>query len=218
MAARRSFVGTTIGKKTLMAVTGIILLGWILLHMLGNLQIFRGAAVINGYSALLHAHAGLLWTARVILFVAAVVHIAMAWQLKRLQRAQRPVQYQRKEPQASSVASRTMGWGGIFILLFVIYHLLDMTFGTVHPGFIPGDVYHNMVGGLAIWWVALIYLAAMVALGLHLYHGTWSVFQTLGINQSTINPFRRRFATVVAVVIYAGFTVIPLAILLGYGR
>lgn len=218
MAYRYGFTRTTVGKKILMAITGIILIGWILMHMLGNLQLFRGAPVINAYSALLHEHGGLLWTARIILIVAAVIHIAMAWQLKRLQREQRPVQYQRKEPQASTVASRTMGWGGIFILLFVIYHLLHMTFGTLHPDFVPGDIYHNMVTGLRVWWVALIYLAAMVALGLHLYHGTWSVFQTLGINQANINPWRRRFATLVAVVIYAGFTVIPLAILFGYGR
>lgn len=215
MNRARSFYGSTNGKKVVMALTGILLVGFIIGHLLGNLLIFRGADAINEYSALLKANAGLLWAVRVILLAAVILHIVAAVELVRLERRARPVRYHRREPQASTIAGRTMRWGGLALALFVVYHLLHFTTGTVHPEFSHTDVYGNMVSAFRIWWVAGIYVAAMIALGLHFYHGVWSVFQTLGVNHPAVNPLRRRLATGLAVVIALGFIAIPVAVLTG---
>ena len=210
-----AFYRATIGKKVVMAVTGIILAGWILGHLLGNLLVFRGPAALNEYAALLKSNVALLWAMRAALLVTVLLHIIAAVQLVRQERASRPVGYARQVPQASTFASRTIRWGGLVIAVFVVYHLLHFTTGTLHPSFSHSDVYANMLSGLSVPWVAAIYLVAVAALGLHLYHGMWSVFQTLGISSPMVTGMRRRVAIAIAAVVYIGFTSIPIAILFG---
>ena len=210
------FYRNTIGKKAVMAVTGVILTGWIIGHVLGNVLIFGGPGAVNEYARLLKSNMALLWGLRVFMIVAVVLHVVAAVQLVRQQRATRPVGYTRQVPQESTFASRTIRWGGLVLALFLIYHILHMTTGTVHPSFSHTDVYSNMVVGLRVPWVAAIYLIAVAALGFHLHHGMWSVFQSLGFAGQTISPGRRRLATAVALFVYIGFTAIPLAILLRF--
>jgi succinate dehydrogenase / fumarate reductase cytochrome b subunit len=209
------FYRATIGKKVVMAVTGIILVGWIVGHVLGNLLVFRGPAAINEYAALLKSNAALLWGMRSVLFVVVVLHITAAVQLVRQESSSRPVGYVKQVPQASTFASRTIRWGGVLLAVFIVYHLLHFTTGTLHPSFSHSDVYGNMLSAFSIPWVAAIYLVAVAALGLHLYHGIWSMFQTLGISHPSMTAFRRRLAIGIAAIVYLGFTAIPVAILFG---
>ena len=208
-----AFYRATIGKKVVMAVTGIILVGWILGHVLGNLLVFRGPVALNEYAALLKSNATFLWVMRAGLLVTVVLHVTAAIQLVRQQAASRPVGYTRQVPQESTFASRSIRWGGLILALFIVYHLLHFTTGTLHPSFSHTDVYANMVSALSVPWVAAIYLVAVAALGLHLYHGTWSVFQTLGISSPSISGLRRRISVVFAGIVYLGFTAIVVAIL-----
>jgi succinate dehydrogenase / fumarate reductase cytochrome b subunit len=212
------FWRSTIGKKAVMAVTGVILIGFLISHMTSNLLVFSGPDAINGYAVFLRKSPPLLWTARGILLLAAILHIVAALQLTRLDRAARPRGYERYQPQASTFASRTIRWGGVVILLFVVYHLLHFTVGTLHPGFVHLDPYHNVTTGFAVEWVAALYIVAMLAIGLHLYHGTWSAFRTLGLVQPSRDPFRRRVAAGLAIVIWLGFTLVPVAVLIGLVR
>lgn len=213
-----SLYRSTIGKKVIMAVTGLVMAGFLVLHMAGNLQAFDGPARINGYSAFLHGTGELLWVARVVLLVAVVLHIDAAIQLTRIARAARPQDYAERRLQVSTVASRSLRWGGVILAAFIVFHILHMTTGTVHPSFAPGDVYHNLVAGFRVWPVAVFYLAAMAALGLHLYHGVWSSARTLGIARPAPHPLHRPVAVVVAVVVAAGFALIPIAVLAGWLR
>jgi succinate dehydrogenase / fumarate reductase cytochrome b subunit len=210
-----AFYRGTIGKKVVMAVTGIILVGWIIGHVLGNLLVFRGPEALNSYAALLKSNATLLWALRVGLFVTVILHVTAAVQLVRQQAASRPVRYRKQVPQESTFASRTIRWGGLIIAVFIVYHLLHFTTGTLHPSFSHTDVYGNMVSALSVPWVAAIYLVAVAALGLHLYHGVWSIFQTLGISHPAMTGVRRGLAITVTAIVYLGFTAIPLAILFG---
>ncbi|HKB24178.1 MAG TPA: succinate dehydrogenase cytochrome b subunit [Methylomirabilota bacterium] len=214
---------TSIGKKAVMAVTGVILVGFVIGHMLGNLKVFQGEEKFNAYAAWLReigspalGHAQALWLARLVLLTATVLHIVAAVQLTRMSYAARPVSYDRKEAIGSTYASRTMRWGGLIITLFVIYHLLHFTFGAV--GFAPGQytttsVYRNVVIGFSVWYVSAFYLAAMIALGLHIYHGVWSVFQTLGLNTSRADRVYRALATVSSLAVVLGNVSVPVAVL-----
>ena len=215
-----AFWSSTIGKKMVMSVTGLIMVGFVIVHMVGNLQIFEGAGRINAYSHFLHYTINeLLWLLRVILLVSVVLHIVAAIQLTRIDRAARPVGYARKEPQAATVSSRSMRWGGLALALFIVFHILHLTTGTIQPvPFVHGDVYANMVGGFRVWWVTLVYVLAMIALGLHIFHGAWSSIRTLGITRAQRRPTRRPVAAAVAVVVWAGFTLVPVAIFLGWVR
>jgi succinate dehydrogenase / fumarate reductase cytochrome b subunit len=154
----------------------------------------------------------------VVLFVSVILHIIAATQLTLIERASRPVPYAKREYQAATLASRTMRWGGVLLAVFIVFHLLIMTTGTLHPDFRQGDVYHNLVTGLSIPWVAAFYIIAMIALGLHLYHGTWSSFRTLGIDKPSPTPLQRRVVTVLAIAVAALFAAIPIAIIAGVGR
>ena len=209
------FYRSTIGRKVVMAASGIVLVVYLLVHTAGNLLVFRGPQAINDYAHFLQSSAALLWTVRIILLLALVFHVHSAWTLSRDARAARPMAYRRLEKQASGWAARSMGWGGVLLLLFVIYHILHLTTGTVHPRFVPGEVYDNIIAGFRVPAVAGFYLLAMVALGLHLRHGVWSVFQTLGVSHPHLSPLRRRLAVVLAVLVSVGLAVIPLAIVLG---
>ena len=221
------FYRSTIGKKIIMGVTGLIGIGFVILHMAGNLQAFVGRQKINAYGALLHGPlAELTWLLRIVLIVAVVLHVLMAYQLTRISAAARPIGYQKKEPQVATLASRTMKWGGVLLLVFIVLHLLHFTTEQIDPAGWRGmtdlrgnrDVYGNIVGSFHIWWVAAFYIIAMIALGLHLYHGAWSSIRTLGYAKSTPNPLHRKIALGVAVVVWLGFTIVPVAVLVGVLR
>jgi succinate dehydrogenase / fumarate reductase, cytochrome b subunit len=209
---------STIGKKIVMAVTGLIMVAFVIGHVLGNLLAFAGAEHINAYSAFLHGTGELLWAVRLVLFVSVILHIVAATQLTLIERASRPVQYARREYQAATLASRTIRWGGVLLAVFIVFHLLHMTTGTVHPDFRQGDVYHNLITGLSVPWVAAFYVVAMLALGLHLYHGVWSSFRTLGIDKPSPHPLQRHVVAVLAVLVAVLFASIPLAVVAGILR
>jgi succinate dehydrogenase / fumarate reductase cytochrome b subunit len=218
---------SAVGKKAVMAVTGILLFGFVLAHMIGNLKLYEpglyeGKQYLNAYGDFLR-HVGepaipaygALWIVRVVLIVAVILHIWAAWQVSRLSQAARPHEYAGKLKRHTTYASRTMRWGGVIILLFVIYHLLDFTLGKVNPGYIEGDVYHNVVASFSVWYISLFYIVAQVALGFHLYHGLWSLFQSLGWNSPRFNPWRSGFAHAFAWIITLGNISFPLAVLSG---
>jgi succinate dehydrogenase / fumarate reductase, cytochrome b subunit len=163
----------------------------------------------------------LLWLSRIVLLVAVIFHIHSAYSLTMMNRAARPVGYRDRQFTKASYASRTMRWGGVIILLFVIYHLLHLTTGQAHRDFVAGDVYHNLVsptGGFQVWWIAAVYILANLALGLHLYHGVWAMFGSLGLTSQRFESWRRNFATVFAVIITLGNISFPLAVLSGFVR
>jgi succinate dehydrogenase / fumarate reductase cytochrome b subunit len=208
-----------VGKKVIMAVTGLIWVAYLITHMLANLLVFQGPSKINAYSAFLHGTGGALWTARLVLIVALVLHVIAAVQLAARSKEARPVGYMAgREPQVSTLASRTIRWGGAVILIFLVYHILHFTVGTAHPGFVEGDPYHNVASGFRNPIVVVLYLVAMAAVGLHLYHGVWSSGRSLGMSPPSPQPLRRTLAVVLALLIWLGFTVIPIAVYAGVVR
>ena len=216
---------TTIGKKVVMAVTGLILFGYVFVHMLGNLKIYQGPDKINAYGVFLREVGApllyeqqLLWMARIVLLAATVLHIWAAYQLTRRDLAARPVGYAVRKNVAQGYAARTMRWGGVLIGLFIVYHVLHLTTGTVHPTFDKENIYANLVSGFRVWPVSLFYILAMIALGLHIYHGVWSMMQTLGAKNRSNDRFWRGFATVFALVITLGNISVPVSVLLGIVR
>lgn len=209
------FWDSTIGKKWVMAVTGIGLVLFAFAHMAGNLQVFLGADVFNDYAHKLQSLGPLLWIARAGLFAMAVLHIIAALQLTARARAARPQGYAKHEPQISTFASRTMRVGGIVLAVFLIFHILHFTTGQLHPAFSKGGAYGNVVLGFRVWWVAVFYIVAMSIFGFHLYHGVWSGFRTLGVAKPNPEPMKRKLALVAAVVIWAGFIVVPIGVMLG---
>lgn len=220
-----NFYRSAIGKKAVMAVTGLILFGWIFAHMVGNLKLYMGPEHLNEYAHFLRTmfgpavpETGMLWLSRIVLLVAVIFHIHSAYALTMMNRAARPVGYRDRQYAKASYASRTMRWGGVIILLFVIYHLLHLTTGQAHHDFREGDVYYNLVSGFRIWWVAAVYIIANLALGLHLYHGVWSMFSSLGVTHKRFENWRRLFATAFAVLITVGNLSFPLSVLLGFVR
>jgi len=214
-----TFWRSTLGKKVVMGVTGLVMIGFVGLHMLGNLQAFLGSEKLNQYAALLHGPLHEVTLAlRLVLLVSVALHVVAAVQLTRLDRAARPIGYTRRESQASTAAARSLRVGGVLLLVFIVYHLLHFTTGQVHPDFVPGDVYHNLISGLRRPLVTGFYLIAMAALGLHLYHGAWSSFRSLGAVQPRANPLYRPVAAVVALVIWLGFSVVPVAVTFGWLR
>jgi succinate dehydrogenase / fumarate reductase cytochrome b subunit len=216
MTRALTFYTTSIGKKVVMAITGLILFGFVIGHMLGNLQVFIGANQMNEYAAMLKANAALLWGARLVLLVAVILHILAAVQLTRMSRRSRPEGYYYKDVIQADYAARTMRWSGLIIAVFVIYHLLHFTTGTVHPQFDVHDVYRNVIIGFRVWPVSLFYIIAMVALAFHLWHGVWSMFQTLGLINPKSDKIIRRLAAIATLAIVIGFISIPMAVLAGF--
>lgn len=212
-----TFLGSTIGKKAVMAITGVVLVGFVIGHMAGNLQLYMGAEALNAYSEFLHhlLHGQGLWIARAVLLVSVGLHIWAATALTLQNQAARPVGYRQQQADASTYASRTMKWSGPILLAFIIYHLLHFTVGTVHPDFQPGDVYHNVVVGFQSVPVAVSYIVAMLLLGLHLRHGVWSMLRTLGVSHPRYERMAQAAAAAVAVVVVAGNISFPLAVLVG---
>jgi succinate dehydrogenase / fumarate reductase cytochrome b subunit len=215
---------STIALKLLMAVSGLVFIGYVLLHMYGNLKAFSGHDAFNEYAHHLRVfgepmlpHEGLLWIVRTVLVVAIVVHVASAVALWRRAGRARSVRYQVKKNSSSTLSSRTMRWGGLALLLFVVWHLLNFTIVKVNPAGGPtNDPYNLLVDTFELWWMTLIYLLALVALGMHLRHGVWSAAQTLGL---TNNARARRNASMigiaVAVLIAGGFSLVPIFVLAG---
>ncbi len=217
------FYGSAIAKKWIMAITGIMLLGFVLFHMLGNLKIYLGQEQIDHYGEWLRTigepalpRTVFLWILRIALISAFALHIHAAYGLTRMNHAARPVKYQSpRDYAAANFASRTMRWTGIIVGLFIIFHLFDLTWGTVNPHFVRGSVYHNMVESLSRWPVALAYIVANIALGIHIFHGAWAMFQSLGITNPRFNAWRRYFAIGFAALITVGNVSFPILILTG---
>ena len=218
MIRSEGFVGSTIGRKVVMAVTGLVLFGFVFVHMLGNLQmVLPDHEAINHYGKFLREmlHGGGIWVARSVLLGSVGLHIWAAWSLTRTSWKARPVAYKVVTPDASTYASRTMRWSGPILFLFIVYHLLHFTVGSVHPAFIEGDVYRNVIVGFSAWPVAVAYVIAILALGLHLRHGVWSMLQTLGASHPLWDGVRNLAATVFTVIIVFGFISVPLAVMAG---
>ncbi len=216
---------SSIGKKALMALTGLIWIGYVVVHMYGNLKVFTGSVHFNEYAeglrvigAPIFGPLHLLTIARIGLIAAIVVHVWAAYSLFQQAREARPASYASRRVVQANYASLTMRYGGTVILLFILFHLAHLTWGIspVHSDYIRGDAYHNLIAGFRSLPVVLIYLVALVALGLHLFHGTWSMFQTLGLNDSQWNVAFRALAWVLAIVVPVGFAVVPIAIQLGF--
>jgi succinate dehydrogenase / fumarate reductase cytochrome b subunit len=206
------YVRSTLGLKVLMAVTGVVLFGFLLGHLAGNLLVFLGPKKFNEYAKFLHDNPGLVWGTRLVLLVSVIAHIVAAVVLTRRKAEARPVPYQGKRAHGSSYASRTMMWSGPILALFVVYHLLHFTTGHLHPSFDPENVYGNVIAGFQHKSVGLTYILAMLALGLHLAHGLWSVLQTLGINRPHLEAKLRKASVAVAALLIAGFIAIPLGV------
>lgn len=225
MSAPLKIYGSQIGKKAVMAASGLILVGFVLGHMAGNFKLFQGEEKFNAYAEWLREigspalpHSGALWIARVVLLGAVLLHIHSAWSLTRASRKARPKSYKRLATQKATYASRTMRWGGVIIVLFVLYHLAHFTFGLewAHPNFDAGNPYRNVVEGFKVPWVVAFYVVAQVALGFHLFHGFWSAFQSLGWDHDSINSWRRPAAAAIAIALTLGNTVIASSVLMGW--
>ncbi len=216
-----TFIDTTLGKKVVMAISGLVLFGFVLGHMAGNLQIFLGAEAFNSYAIGMHEKLGpLLWVARAVLLVAVLLHIVMAVQLVTRSAAARPVGYRVKKNERTTFAALTMKFSGFTLLFFILFHIAHFTFPGVamsaayeHQGY--SMAYANFVNAFSIPWVVALYIAAMISLGLHLYHGSYSLFQTLGLNNPLRNGTIKAGAQFVALVITVGNIILPLSVLLG---
>ena len=213
----RRFYRAAIGKKIVMGVTGLIGVGFVVLHMAGNLLAFRGPEAINAYAHFLASTGELLWVLRITLIAAVILHVIAAYQLTMQNRAARPVGYVKREPQVSTWGARTMRWSGVLLFVFIALHIMHFT----NPGWRPdgifdkSDVYTNLVMSFRIWWITLFYVASMLALGLHLYHGAWSSVRSIGASQPTRDPQHRTVAMAVAIVVLLGFTAVPIAVFAG---
>jgi len=212
-----TFWQSTNGKKVVMAVTGVMMFGFVVGHMLGNLQMFEAPEHINAYGHFLHNLGELLWLERGVMLLAIALHILATVQLALRNKAARPVGYSRQQAINSSYASRTMYWSGPIVLAFIIFHLLQFTAGYVHPHatFVEGDVYANVVSGFQVWWVSAWYIFSMCLLGLHLSHGLWAMFQSVGLGHPRLTPMLKTAARAVAALIVLGYISIPIAVLLG---
>lgn len=215
---------STIALKLLMALSGIIFIGFVLAHMYGNLKAFSGHDAFNEYAHHLRTfgepmlpHSGLLWIIRVTLLGSLVVHVSCAVALWLRARKARPIKYVMKKNNHSTQASHLMRWGGLTLLMFIIWHLLNFTIVKVNvTGGANNDPYDLLVDSFETWWLTLIYLFAMAMLGAHLHHGIWSSLQTLGLtNNEHARTRAKRFGLVLAVIIAGGFSLVPVFVLAG---
>jgi succinate dehydrogenase / fumarate reductase cytochrome b subunit len=219
---------SVIGKKVVMAVTGAVLILFVIAHMVGNLKIFSGPEEINAYSRFLRevgwpelGYGQLLWIVRSVLFVCVILHIVAATQLTLLNRRARPVDYETRKNVETSWGALTMRWGGVLLAIFIVFHLFHFTGGMV--GFQPGQfehlmVYQNVVAGFQVIPISLFYIIAMGALCLHLDHGIWSMLQTLGWVNLDNTKGLRTLSRIVALIIFAGFISVPISVLAGWVR
>jgi succinate dehydrogenase / fumarate reductase cytochrome b subunit len=201
-----------------MAVSGLVLFLFVLGHLAGNLQIYEGPEKLNNYAHFLRSMPALLWGVRITLLAMVVLHVWSSVQLALRKFDARPTGYVKQKATQSSYASRTMYWSGPIILAFVIYHLLDFTFGAVNPRFEEGNVYANVVASFRLIPVSAFYIFAMLLLCMHLYHGLWSMFQSLGFAHPRYTPLAKRSAAAIAILIAAGNISIPMSVLAGLVR
>lgn len=220
--------GTAVGKKYVMAITGIAMMGFVLAHMIGNLKMYLGAEDLDHYAEFLNTllypiapEGVVLWLMRGGLITMLALHLHAAYSLTVMNRRARPVKYQSaRDYQIANFASRTMRWTGLIVLLFIVWHLLDFTFGVTNTIGASGDfekheVYANVVRSFERVPVSIFYILANLALGVHLYHGAWSIFQSLGWNNPRFNQWRRSFATAFAAIVVIGNVSFPVAVLAG---
>ena len=217
-----NFWRSAVGKKWVMALSGIVLLGFVLGHMVGNLKIYLGRTHLNVYAEWLRTFGEpvlprtvVLWAVRIGLTAAFVLHIVAAAQLTRRNQRSRSGYQAPRDYVAANFASRTMRWSGVIIGLFLIFHLADLTWGSANPNFVRGDVYDNVFASFERVPVAIIYIVANLALAFHIFHGAWSMFQSLGWNNPRFNIYRRYFAVAFALVIGIGNVSMPLLIVTG---
>ena len=224
MVTNIGFYETSVGKKVVMAVSGIIFFGFVVVHILGNLHLFAGAESLNNYAAFLQGLGPFKWIVRGLLALAVIVHIVSATQVTLQSWKARPVKYAVTKYRETTYAARTMRLGGPLIGLFVIYHLLHLTTGHLHPvksgfihtaGQIP-NVYNNVVFGFQNPYASGVYIAAMLLIGLHLYHGLWSMFQSVGLSHPKWNIYRQWFAVLFALFVTAAGISLPVAVLTGF--
>jgi succinate dehydrogenase / fumarate reductase cytochrome b subunit len=219
---------TVIGKKIVMAITGTVLILFVIGHMVGNLKIFEGSSAIDTYARFLReagtpalSYGQLLWGVRVVLLACVALHIIAAVQLSRMSWAARPVGYRVKHSVETTFAARMMRRGGVLLVAFIVFHLLHLTGGAV--GFRPGQfndlaVYQNVLAAFSVWPVAVFYVVAMGALCLHLSHGVWSMLQTLGWNTARNEAKLRTMSHLIAIVVFVGFASVPVAVMAGWLR
>ena len=218
-AVALGITNTAIGKKVAMALSGIVLVGFLFVHMLGNLRLFVSPKALNDYAAFLRDTPALLWLTRLALVTSAVTHVTSAFLLWRMNRRARPVPYARTHYVATSYAARTMVVTGPIVLCYVVYHLAHFTFGfTRGLGYVhaPADVYTNVVTSFRLWPVAVAYTVANLGLGVHLYHGAWSLLQTLGIRHPRYHELLRSLAVAFALVVVTGFVAVPIGVMLDH--
>jgi succinate dehydrogenase / fumarate reductase cytochrome b subunit len=215
-----TFLSTSVGKKIVMAVSGAILFLFVVGHMVGNLQLYMGPKYLNGYAEFLRevGHGGGIWVARAALILAVLAHLWGALTTTLSSWKARPVAYRiwASGGDASTLSSRTMRWTGVVILVFVGYHLMHLTLGTAHPAFNEKDVFNNVVVGFQQLGAAGFYILAMVALGLHMYHGGWSFMQTLGLSHARYNRLRYAFALIVTLIVIGANISFPVSVLTGF--
>ena len=215
-----TFLGSTVGRKVVMAVTGVALVGFVFVHMIGNLQLYLGREPLEHYAVFLHTmlHGAGIWLFRATMITAVGLHVWAATTLTLDSWAARPQGYRLWKAKESTYASRTLRWGGVMLAMFITYHLLHFTIGSAHPDFVAGAVYDNVVAGFRVWPASAIYIAAMVVLGLHLDHGVWSLCQTLGLQHPRYKGLVRVAARAFALLIVAGNISFPIAVLTGVVR
>jgi succinate dehydrogenase / fumarate reductase cytochrome b subunit len=215
---------SSVALKILMAVTGLLLVGFLYAHMIGNLKIFFGAETFDHYAHWLRTigtpllpQDWYLWIQRAVLTFAVVAHIVAATILARRARKARPMRYVHRPKIQASYAARTMRWGGVIILLFVIYHILDLTTGTLNPNGAPGEAYRNVASDFTPdrWYVTLFYTLSIVAVGFHLRHGLFSAARTLGQRTARGERIARAAALLLSVVLVVGYLSVPFAVLTG---
>lgn len=221
----RNLYATSIGKKVIMALSGAVIFGFTIAHMSGNLIVFAGQDAFNTYAATLKGNPFLLWGERITLLLAIPAHIVTAVQLVQQSNKARPVGYQALQSKASTYASRTMRYGGMILLAFILFHLAHYTLFFVNPEFADlhdaqgrHDAYRMVVAGFSNPVVTGFYLLAMGSLALHLSHGAWSMLQSLGLNHPQYNNLRRQAALVFGIALTLGFSSVPLAVLFGLVR
>jgi succinate dehydrogenase / fumarate reductase cytochrome b subunit len=214
----QGLLATTIAKKVVMAITGVILTGFVLIHMAGNLLLYVGPEALNAYGEALQSQKAVVWAARALLLASVLLHIWAATSLTATNVTARPVGYRKTAYETSTYASRTMRYGGPLLAVFIVYHLLHFTVGSAHPNFIRGDVYHNMVTGFQNPLVMLFYVVSMVALSLHLFHGFTSMLQTMGLSHPRYNGLRSTVALLYAATVGLGNLSFPLAVFFGLVR
>ena len=221
--ALRLFWDSTIGKKVVMAATGLLFVVFLLAHMAGNLKIFFGAGTFDHYAGWLRTigepvlpYSWFLWIQRAVLVVALVLHVVAAVQLSRRDRKARPVRYVHGQRPRATFATHTMRWGGATLAVYIVWHILDLTVGVANPDFVEGQPFHNVVVDFQVWWIDVIYLVALLMLGLHFNHGFWSAAQTLGIKSASRDRTLKTVGSVLAVVITGGFMIVPIAVMAGW--